>query len=227
MVRNSIATSTVGRMSGNMFDETGATLGRRQRNGHAFFLNDLGLPARRGRLLWSQRGALGTRLTRGSRGPTVALRDLAPVSEDKALSTRTHVPADPRGYKAGGQVRGPVAWHHSHAARRRPRRRRRAPVVRLEAGASSGRRPRWRAVRLDTFEEKMDAQPWFEALYGVSRTRKRGPGRRAERDRSAQGQPLNAALVDNMSVEEAMTEAESQIESFAMRTATEPDRDSR
>ncbi|KAA9404722.1 extracellular solute-binding protein [Haloarcula hispanica] len=69
--------------------------------------------------------------------------------------------------------------------------------------------------RHDTFEENMDAQPWFEALYGSLQNAKPRPRTPLWSEiETAQGQPLNAALVDNMSVEEAMTEAESQIESI-------------
>jgi multiple sugar transport system substrate-binding protein len=69
--------------------------------------------------------------------------------------------------------------------------------------------------RHDTFEENMDAQPWFEALYGSLQNAKPRPRTPLWSEiETAHGQPLNAALVDDMSIEEAMAEAESQIGSI-------------
>lgn len=66
--------------------------------------------------------------------------------------------------------------------------------------------------RHDTFENNMDKQPWFEALYGSLQNAKPRPRTPLWSEiETAQGQSLNAALVDEMSAEEAMAEAKSSI----------------
>lgn len=66
--------------------------------------------------------------------------------------------------------------------------------------------------RHDTFENNMDKQPWFEALYGSLQNAKPRPRTPLWSEiETAQGQSLNAALVDEISAEEAMAEARSSI----------------
>jgi multiple sugar transport system substrate-binding protein len=69
--------------------------------------------------------------------------------------------------------------------------------------------------RHDTFEDNMGQQPWFEALYGSLQNAKPRPRTPLWNEiETAQGERLNAALVDEMDVERAMTEAQSAIESL-------------
>jgi len=69
--------------------------------------------------------------------------------------------------------------------------------------------------RHDTFEDNMDQQPWFEALYGSLQNAKPRPRTPLWSEiEVAQGQQLNAALVDETEIETAMSTAGSEIESI-------------
>ena len=69
--------------------------------------------------------------------------------------------------------------------------------------------------RHDTFENNMDKQPWFEALYGSLQNAKPRPRTPLWSEiETRQGQSLNAALVDEMSAEEAMADSKSNIDAI-------------
>lgn len=69
--------------------------------------------------------------------------------------------------------------------------------------------------RHDTFENNMDQQPWFEALYGSLQSAKPRPRTPLWSEiEVAQGKRLNTALVDQVDVEKAMNQSKSTIESI-------------
>ncbi|WP_226481237.1 extracellular solute-binding protein [Natrinema amylolyticum] len=69
--------------------------------------------------------------------------------------------------------------------------------------------------RHDTFQDNIDEQPWFEALYGSLQNAKPRPRTPLWNEIDvAQGQRLNAALVGEQSVDDAMAESKTRIESI-------------